>query len=120
MTESENVAEETQKNIMDSIRSAITVKGAARFVVGSSIRFVVSGAIASVVPVESRKDKVRVAVASYALSGLITEQAKDYVCNEIDDKIEFCRGVRDHLRTMNAGNAAAEADAPIVHDITNL
>lgn len=94
MTEIEN-DEPTQDD--ESASKTDMAKSVAKAIVSHSVRFAVAGALSSFVPVESRKDKVRLAIASYAISGVVSEKAKEYISDSIDEKIEFVVKVRAQL-----------------------
>lgn len=106
MTEPENDIIETKPRFG---RHTIT-----KAVVGHSVRFVVVSTLATVVPVESRKDKLRLAIAGYALSGIVSDKAKEYVCNELDEKIEF---VREVMAELNKSQDSPESDAVVIHTL---
>lgn len=63
----------------------------------TSVRFVVSSAIATLVPVETKKEKRKVFIASMVISGAINEHVKSYVDTEIDEAINFCHEVIKHV-----------------------
>lgn len=77
-------------------------RSAIKFVATSSVRFVVSSAITTLVPVESKKEKRKVFVASMVLSGMINEHVKPYVDTEIDDALDFYREVVKYAKTLQA------------------
>lgn len=89
-----------------------SLKGVARLVVGSSVKFVVTSTIASLVPTETRKDKIKVLVGGYVISGVVAEQAKRYISDDIDEKLEFCREVYDYVKKLTAEQNEAPTDVP--------
>lgn len=105
-------AKKAKEDIVETAKKTFTVKGIARLVVGSSVKFVVTSTIASLVPVESRKDKVKVLVGGYVISGVIAEHAKRYISDDIDEKFEFCRDVYDKAKELVAAQKA-DAICPI-------
>lgn len=110
MTELRVVEEEASSlDVMQEVKKIFTPKSIGRFVVGSSVRFVVASSISALVPVENRKDRAKVYIASYAISGMIGDKAKDYIEEEIGQKIEFCRGV---IAEVKKRNAEAQATNP--------
>lgn len=103
---------EIDANLIESAKKSFTLKGVARVVVGSSVKFVVTSTIASLVPVESKKDKIKVLVGGYVISGLVAEQAKRYISDDLDEKFEFCKDVYEHIKTLTAAENEAQADVP--------
>lgn len=105
--------EETTENVVENLKKSFTVKGVARMVVGSSVKFVVTSTIASLVPVDSKKDKIKVLVGGYVISGVISEQAKRYINEDLDAKFEFCRDVYNEVKKQTtAKQSEAPADVP--------
>lgn len=109
--EAKRILENTEKEVVVTT----VIESLAKAVVGHSIRFAVSGALATVVPVDSRKDKIRLAVASYAISGLVADKAKERVSEKIDEKIDFAKKVFSRVQEM--GQAKPDADS---QDAPNL
>lgn len=124
MSETENDTQTEVENDDDStdLKELFSIKGVTRAVVGHSVRFTIVSAITALVPVETRKDRLRVAVASYALSGLVSEKAQDYVCQEIDEKVAFYRKVRDEVRKLQSEIVSEETEenGVTVHKVTTL
>ena len=60
----------------------------ARVVVSFSVKAVIATAIASVVPTETKTDKVKVVVATFVLSNLVADAAKTWTNDHIDDLVE--------------------------------
>lgn len=57
-----------------------------RFVVRSSVRFVVSSAVATLVPTpETKRDKVRLFIGTYAISGMVAKHAQDFIDTKFDE-----------------------------------
>lgn len=122
MTENESTPIDEAKKLLEdtdssTIASAAT-KTVAKALVGHSIRFAVSGALAAVVPVENRRDKIRLAVASYAISGIITERAQKNVSKSIEEKFEYYRKVRAAVRASDKANDSPNEND--VHVVTDL
>lgn len=82
------------------IKKSFSPKSVARFVVGNSVKFAVTSSLMTLVPTETKTEKVKLLIASYALSGLVAEKAKSYITDDIDEKIEFLRDVRDELKKL--------------------
>lgn len=74
--------------VLESIKKQITPKGVAKFVVASSVRFVVTATITALVPVDSKTDKVKLFVGSYVIASIVADKAKSYISDEIDDITE--------------------------------
>lgn len=89
---------DSDDNVIVLAKKAITPKGLARLFVGSSVKFIVTSTIASLVPAESKLEKAKVLVGAYVISGVISEKAKDYITNDLDEKFEFCREVYAELQ----------------------
>lgn len=109
---SEPAKPEIDAELIEAAKKAFTPKGFARLVVGSSVKFVVTSTIASIVPVESKKDKIKVLVGGYVISGLVAEQAKRYISDDLDEKFEFCKDVYEHVKKLTAAQNEAPADVP--------
>lgn len=101
-----------ENELVEEMKQAFTPKGFARLVVGSSVKFVVTSTIASLVPVESKKDKIKVLVGGYVISGVVAEQAKRYISEDLDEKVEFCKGVYKQYKRLTAKQNEAPADVP--------
>ena len=98
----------------ESLKKINPARSAIKFVATSSVRFVVSSAITTLVPVETKKEKRKVFIASMVLSGMINEKVKPYVDTEIDDAIEMVREVVKQVKKLDEKRKAeaAEADVP--------
>jgi hypothetical protein len=81
-----------------------TPKNVARFVVGNATRFVVTATIASLVPAETKLERVKLAVGSYVIASIVADKAKDYIGQEIDDVTELWNSVK--------GQFSSETDIP--------
>jgi len=106
-------AEIVNGNDTKSLKKFNPGRSGLKLIATSSVRFVVSSAITTLVPVETKKEKRKVFVASMVLSGMLNEQVKPYVDREIDEAIDFCKGVVEHINKMQQAQAeAAESDVP--------
>lgn len=97
---------DTDDTVIDVEKLTITkgglFRGGIKFLATSSVRFVISSAVATLVPVENAKDKRKAFIGTYVISGMINEKVKDYIDGEIDDKLEYYYLVRDKVREINA------------------
>lgn len=75
--------------LLEKAKANITPRKVAKFVVGHSVRFVVSSAITSLVPADTKVDKTRLFIGSYALCGVISEKTTEWFDKEIDEYIEI-------------------------------
>lgn len=101
------VDEEDENSPAKKIR--ITRSGI-KFIATSSVRFVVSSAITTLVPVETKKEKRKVFVASMVLSGMINERVKPYIDNEIDEALDFCHEVLNYAKKLQ--EKQTDSDVP--------
>lgn len=83
-------------------------RSAIKLIATSSVRFVVSSAITTLVPVETKKEKRKVFIASMVLSGMINEKVKPYVDAELDDAINFCRDVMSYVEKLQAESTVSD------------
>lgn len=112
MSETEVLAPEQTKS---RFKIKITPRGVAKFVVASSIRFVVTSTLTALVPVDSKTEKVKLAVGSFVLSELLAEAAKNYIDGEIDDLTEVMDTAMNQLKTAQQSETETS-----VHNITTL
>lgn len=95
------IAEETGTDENETPKRKFSIgRSGVKLIATSSVRFVVSSAITTLVPVETKKEKRKVFVASMVLSGMLNEQVKPYVDREIDEAIDFCREVYKYAQKM--------------------
>lgn len=92
------------------INKISVTRGCVKFLATNAVRFVVSSAITTLVPVDSRKDKRKVWIASMVISGVINEQVKPYVDNEINEALEFCREVVKYTKKLQ--DETSKSDIP--------
>lgn len=107
--------QETSSEAASKIASAISPFGIARFAVGASVKFLVTSAIVSLVPAETRVQKAKVAIGGYALSGVLADRAKQFITDDIEEKYQFCREVYAYSQKIRAPKEAdnmIDASAP--------
>lgn len=78
------------------------VKKFAKLVVSSSVKFVVTSTIVSLVPTETRLQKGKLLVGSYVLSGILADKAKDYISDDLDKKFQYAREVLVYAKKLSA------------------
>lgn len=101
MTEPEiEINNEAEIGSDEPTEKASGAKMVARFVVGSSVKFVVASTITSLVPTDNRKDRIKVAIGSYVISCVVADKAKAYVCDEIDETIDFYKKVLEQVKKI--------------------
>lgn len=93
-----------------------TPRKAVKFVVGHSTRFVISAAINAVVQPEDRKDRARLFIGTYALSGIVSDKVKEWVDSEIDDFVELYHDAKALFEDIKK----EEQEPAQVHVITDL
>lgn len=95
-----------------------------KLIATSSVRFVISSAITTLVPVETKREKRKIFVASMVLSGMLNEQVKPYVDREIDEAIDFCREVYKYAQKMQEQqeqkDSETDAFVDVVHNAPDL
>lgn len=98
----ETSAVEVEDEAIDEIKKSFGLKGAARWFAGSSVKFIVTTTIVSLVPAETKIQKAKILVGSYVISGLIADKAKDYIEEDLTEKIEFCSSVLAYAKKLTA------------------
>lgn len=98
---------EPEKKAFD-LKKHITPRGAAKFVVASSVRFVIVSTVTTLVPAESKTDKVRLIVGSYVIASMVADKAKSYISDEIDEFLEL----KDEFKKAEAELEQTESDVP--------
>lgn len=79
-------------------KKLITPRGVVRFMVGNVTHYVVAAAITTLVPAESKTDKVRLAVGAYIVGEMVAAKARDYISHEIDEILETVREVKASVK----------------------
>lgn len=101
--------EETQV-IVDKILN-LTKKdvafGVTQFAVGTSVKLVVSTAIASLVPTETKTQKVKVAIGSYVISSMVVNQAKAHSAEKFNKLTKAASALKKQFK-----DAVDEAEKP--------
>lgn len=73
-------------------------KGITKFVVTSSVGLVVSKAVKSHVSPKNALQAVQIAVGSYALAGMVSDQAGDWAGTRFDDALETVQKIKTALK----------------------
>lgn len=91
-------------------------RGLAKFLVGGSVTRVTVKAIKANVPApENKRETIRLAVASYAISGMVADQATQWIGKEIDELVEWFEERKKKPEEKDTPEQPAEvvADAPV-------
>lgn len=78
------------------------VKTVAKIVVANSVKGVLATAIATNVPVESKSDKVKLFIGTYAIGGMVAEASKTHIGNQIDSAAEIVDEVKKQYADYKA------------------
>lgn len=81
---------------MNKEQKLARAKTVAKFVVGAGVHFVVTKALKDVVPIENKREKLKLLIGSYAIAGIVVRQATSFIEQEIDDAVETL----DELKEM--------------------
>lgn len=79
----------------------------AKFVVASSVRFIVSSAISTLVPAETKVQKTKVFVGSWIITGIVAEKAASYFDKELDEFLDVAKDDKEEIE-----NNEIETDIP--------
>lgn len=74
-------------------------KTGVKLVVGKSVNFVVATAITRYIPVESKTEQVQLFIGSYAIAGVVSTLATDYVGGKVDDIVESVTKIKSIFDT---------------------
>lgn len=83
--------------------------GVVRFAAATSVKMIVGTAIAQIVPTETKADKAKVIVGTYVISGIVSDAAKTYASNELNDFVEMASILKHKLK---GDLAEAKSDNP--------
>lgn len=93
-----------------SLKEQLTPRKISKFIVGGSIRFVVSSSITTLVPTETRVEKAKVFVGSNMIASVIAHKA----CERVD---EFFDGLKKDVEEVKA--ESNETDVVVIHTMTS-
>lgn len=77
------------EKLVEKTKANLTPRKITRFVVGHSVRFVISSAVSSLVPKdeESSRHKAEIFVGTYVLAGMVSDKAEEWTDKQIDELV---------------------------------
>lgn len=89
-----------------------TVKTATRLVARQSVAFCIAATVTSVVPVETKTDKVKVFIGANVIAQLVASRASDFVAGEFDSFVEAFRDAKALIQKTKESEETTQAEAP--------
>ena len=88
---------------VDEVEKSSTTVSVAKFVVRSSVKFVIAGAITALVPEpETKVQKIKLAVGSYVIADMVSKSTGTYVEEKIDGWKKDIQEVRAVIKQLES------------------